>query len=111
MPFSTYCTHKGCGNYMQPYLDPSNDKIYCSSCDKELTNITHFIKAQMKSFKQFKPKKKVAFSIKCSACLVEDVPKLVNDQIMCGNCNKPLTNLSEPFKIILKQKLKSNQDN
>lgn len=107
MPFSTYCNHKGCGDYMEPYIDQANDKVYCSKCDNEITNLTHFAKTQMKSFKQFKPKKKLAFSVRCNNCSKEDCPKLLNNQIICPNCQKPITNLSEPFKLILKEKLKN----
>ena len=109
MPFSTFCIHKGCGTHMEPYID-QQDKVYCSVCDKELTNLTHFAKSQMKAFKQFKPKKKLAFSVKCTSCSKEDVPVINNNDIICGNCKKVLTNLSEPFKLMLKTELKKDKD-
>lgn len=107
MPFMTYCTNKGCGKQMEPYLDPKDDKVYCAECDRELPTITHFAKIQMKSFKQFKQKKSMSFAVKCKNCGKEDRPKLVKDDIVCAACNKPHTHLSEPFKIMLKEKLKT----
>ena len=59
MAFMTYCTNKGCGKQMEPYIDPKDDKVYCSDCDRELPTITHFTKVQMKSFRQFKQKKSI----------------------------------------------------
>lgn len=107
MAFSTNCTNKGCGQIQEPYIDPSNDKVYCSKCDKEIVNITYFTKSQMKSSKQYKPKNVVSFSVKCKKCGKEDRPKLVNNDIICVGCNKPLDHLSEPFKIMLREKLKT----
>lgn len=111
MPFSLQCTNKGCCQIMEPYLDPTNDKVYCSLCEKELPNVTYFTKAQMKSMKQYKQKKSTSFSVKCQSCGKEERPKLVNKDIVCPGCNKAHTNLSEPFKIMLREKLKTvNQD-
>lgn len=107
MPFATSCSNKGCGKHMEPYIDPKDDKVYCSACDKELSNITYFTKMQMKSNKQYKPKNTVSFMVKCSKCNKEDRPKLVNKDIVCPNCNKPHDHLSEPFKIMLREKLKT----
>lgn len=101
------CTAKGCGHVMEPYLDPKDDKVYCSKCDKEITNVTHFAKVQMKTLKQFRQKKVVSFAVKCQKCGKEDRPKLVGDDIVCIGCKKPLDHLSEPFKIMLREKLKT----
>ena len=92
---------------MEPYLDPKDDKVYCSICDKEISNVTHFTKIQMKTLKQYKEKKVISFAVKCQKCGKEDRPKLVDDDIVCRFCKKPLDHLSEPFKIMLKQKLKT----
>ncbi|HET8792659.1 MAG TPA: hypothetical protein VFM31_02610 [Nitrososphaeraceae archaeon] len=107
MPFMTHCTNKGCGKQMEPYIDPKDDKVYCADCDRELTTITHFAKIQMKSFKQFKQKKGMSFAVKCKNCGKDERPKIVKDDIVCPACNKPHTHLSEPFKIMLKEKLKT----
>ena len=107
MPFSLSCTNKGCGKTQEPYLDPKDDKVYCSLCDREITNISYFAKVQMKSLKQFRQKKTVSFSIKCNNCGKEDRPKLLQDDVICSGCSKPLNNLSLPFKNMLKEKLKN----
>jgi hypothetical protein len=101
------CTTKGCGKQMEPYLDPVTDKVFCSKCDNEITNVTHFAKVQMKTLKQFKEKKVIAFAVKCPKCGKEDRPKLVGEDIVCRGCQKPMTHLSEPFKIMLRDKLRT----
>lgn len=111
MAFSTNCTNKGCGKLQEPYIDLVTDKVHCSECDKEISNITFFAKAQMKSLKQYKSKNPVSFAIKCNKCGKEDRPKLINNDIICAHCQKPLDQLSEPFKIMLREKLKTaNKD-
>lgn len=104
------CTNKGCCKQMEPFIDPKTDKVHCSICDGELTNVTHFTKTQMKSLKQFRKKNSVAFGVKCNFCGKEDRPLLVQNDIVCPSCKKPHTNLSEPFKIMLKENLKSSKD-
>jgi hypothetical protein len=111
MPFSMTCTNRGCGDLMEPYLDPSTDKVFCSKCDKELVNITHFIKAQMKQFKQFKPKKNISFAVKCKKCNTEDRPLIKNKDIICPSCKAIHSHLSQAFKIMLMEQLKkASQD-
>lgn len=110
MPFAMFCVHKGCKgtvDQMEPYLDPNTDKVYCSRCDQELPNITHFVKVQMKQLKQFRAKQAVAFGTKCKSCGKEAQPVIVGDDIVCPGCKKPHTHLSEPFKRMLKDKLKT----
>jgi hypothetical protein len=107
MPFSMSCTTKGCGKTMEPYLDPKTDKVYCSACDNEMTNVTHFTKVQMKTLRQFKEKKVISFAVKCQKCGKEDRPKLVGEDIVCRSCKKTMDHLSEPFKIMLREKLKT----
>lgn len=107
MAFSMQCVHKGCADHMDPYIDPKEDKVYCSSCNRELTNVTYFTKVQLKNLKQFKPKTVVSFAVKCNNCGKEDRPKVVKDDIVCKSCNKAITNLSQPFKLMLKENLKN----
>lgn len=111
MPFSTFCINKQCGKQMEPYLDTKTDKVYCSICDQELTNITYFAKVQMKTLKQFKQKKQIAFGVKCQKCLRDAQPIVVDDDIVCPSCKQKHEHLSEPFKIMLREKLKTaNKD-
>lgn len=101
------CTNKGCGKQMEPYIDPKEDKVYCAECDKELSNVTYFAKVQMKALKQFKQKIATSFAVKCCNCGKEERPKIVKDDIVCPSCHKAHTHLSEPFKIMLREKLKT----
>jgi len=110
MPFSMFCNNKGCGQTMEPYIDPTDDKVYCSSCDNEILNTTHFMKVQMKTLKQFKRKQKIGFSIKCQKCSRENIPKIDKDKFLCQHCNIELNNISEPFKLLLKEKIKNSRE-
>src|SRR5580698_6084573 len=107
MGFSMPCSNKGCGKIQEPYLDVKDDKVYCSLCDKEIPGITYFVKVQMKSNKQFRQKQNKPFAVKCQRCGKEDRPKLVGKDIVCVGCNKSLDHLSEPFKIMLREKLRT----
>jgi len=109
--FQMNCTNKGCGQFQQPYIDPTDNKVYCSLCNKEIVNVSSFTKTQMKSMKQFKQKNTTSFAVRCDKCGQQERPILSNGDIFCGNCKKPLDNLSLPFKNMLKEKLsKSNPD-
>lgn len=104
------CTNKGCGKHMEPYIDPKTDKVYCAQCDGELTNLTYFAKMQMKGSKQYKQKNALSFMVKCTKCGKEDRPKLIGkdpQDVVCPHCRKSHDHLSEPFKIMLREKLKT----
>ncbi len=105
--FSIPCNNKGCGKVQEPYLDPKTDKVYCSVCDKEIDNVTYFAKVQMKTLKQYKQKVATSFAVKCDKCSKEARPLLVNDDVICAGCKKPLDKLSVPFRNMLKEKLKT----
>ena len=111
MPISLNCTNKGCGKSNEPYIDLSDNKVYCSLCEREITNVTIFTVNLMKSSKQVRQKKTTAFAIKCPKCSREERPKLLNNDVVCGACSKSLDNLSLAFKNMLKEKLKTiNKD-
>lgn len=107
MAFSTFCTTKGCGKIQEPYLDPQDNKVYCSICDSEITNLTPFVKSQMKANKQFRQKQPKPFAVKCGKCGREERPKLSGDDVVCGSCHQSLDNISPIFKNMLKEKLRS----
>lgn len=108
MAFSTFCTNKGCGKIQEPYIDPQTNKVFCSACDGEISNLTQFTKNQMKMSKQFRKKEPKPFAVKCGKCGREERPKLApKDDIVCGACGQSLDNLSPIFKNMLKDKLKS----
>lgn len=106
MAFTIQCNAKNCGNLQQPYLDKETDKVHCSLCDKEIVNVSIFVKNQMKQSKQFRQKKKVPFATKCKHCPAEERPKLVGDDIVCAACNKKMDHLQPSFALMLKDQLK-----
>ncbi len=118
MPVSLVCNNsytdgKGrqrtCGQ-VEPYIEPKTEKVFCPLCNNEMT-VTHFTKVTLKNLKQFKAKSTETFSVKCQKCGKEAQPKLANNTIVCPDCNKEHSHLSEPFKIMLKEKLKTaNKD-
>lgn len=95
-----------CGQ-MEPYMDPKTEKVYCSTCDTEILNINHFTKTTLKTLKQFRQKEPISFGVKCQNCGKEARPKAVNNDIVCPSCAKPHTHLSEAFKLMLKDALKT----
>lgn len=101
---------KTCGQ-IEPFMDPKTEKIYCPLCNNEMLNVSHFMKVTMKTLKQFKQKVTDTFVVKCTNCGTEAQPKVLNDNIVCSQCDKVHNHLSEPFKIMLKDKLKTtNRD-
>ena len=108
MAFTLPCTNKGCGKIQAPYIDLVDNKVYCSLCDKEIPGITPIVKNQMKMNKQFRQKQPKPFGVKCPRCGKDDRPRLMgNGDILCAGCGKPLDHLSEPFKIMLRDKLRT----
>jgi|SRR5271166_2476156 len=119
MPISLICNNtyqddkgktKKCGQ-VEPYMDQKTGQVFCPNCNSEITGVTHFMKTTMKTLKQFKQKLTVAFGVKCQKCNKEAQPKIVGKDIVCPGCGKPHEHLSEPFKIMLREKLKTaNRD-
>ena len=110
MPVSINCTNKGCGKFNEVVLDTKTDQVFCSVCDKEIANVSHFVKTQLKALKQVRRAKKQAFAIKCEHCKSEGMPKLVNDVFVCAMCSKTV-NVSKPFEPLLRKVIKEGQVN
>ncbi len=104
MPFSIQCNNKGCGQIQNPFLDKGTDKVFCSSCNGEITNVTIFAKNQMKSLGQFGTKKQKSFSIKCTSCSSQERPIKKENQYCCGKCKKELS-IPAAFKLMLDAQL------
>jgi Zn finger protein HypA/HybF involved in hydrogenase expression len=113
MPVSVICNNsykdgkkdKKCGE-TEPYMDPKTEKAYCPKCNKEVA-INHFQKTTMKTLKQFKEKSTDTFNVKCQNCGKEATPQKLNEEIVCPHCKKIHQHLSEPFKIMLREQLKT----
>ncbi len=104
------CTSKGCGQSQAPYLDKDTNKVYCSKCNQEISNVSPFAKSQMKFQKQFRQKEKKPFAVACNHCKHEDRPLLINGKIMCVACKKEITGLNKFFENMLKEQLKNSGD-
>ena len=119
MPLALNCmnTHvdkfgkkRTCGQ-VEPYMDPKTEQVFCPLCDNEMPNITHFTKVTLKNLRQFRTKPQIPFGVKCQKCGKEAQPAIVNDDIVCPSCSNPHSHLSEPFKMMLKDKLRTvNKD-
>jgi len=111
MAFITNCTTKGCRKEMQPYLNPLTNEVHCSECDAPIANIPVFTKNLMKTLGQVKKSAKVAFSIRCTKCKVEALPKISDtNKLVCVSCNSPL-NISKIYENQVREVIKKgNQD-
>jgi len=110
MAFLTNCTNRGCGKMQEPYLDQDTNEVFCSLCNQTITGITAFTKQQLKSLKQFKPKSKKSFAVKCNHCGKDERPMVVKNDLLCALCKKPLNHLTPTFKNMLKQQLEKMQE-
>ena len=110
MPVQLQCPHKGCMKVQEAWLDPKNDKVYCAACEREIENINHFVKVQLKTLRQYRPKNTTAFSVKCGNCSKESAPVLKNNDVVCSSCTKPLNHLSPIFRNMLKDQLSKKSD-
>lgn len=104
------CSAKGCGEMQTPYIDQKTNEVHCSVCDQVIVNVSDFTKRQMLSLKQFQPKKKETFAVKCNKCNKESCPRIVDDQVVCSECALPLDNLSPFFQNMLKTQLKESKE-
>lgn len=110
MPVQLQCPHKGCMKVQEAWLDPKTDKVYCALCEKEIPNVNHFMKVQLKTLRQFRPKNTAPFATKCGNCSKESTPVLDNNDVVCSSCLKPLNHLSPIFKNMLKDQLTKKRD-
>lgn len=100
MPYKTFCLK--CKAESEPFLDKDTDKVFCSKCEEEFA-ASHFVKIQLKTLKQFKPKNTKSFTVICSNCKAKDRPNLISGKLFCPKCKKEYNNLSEPYKYMLLQ--------
>jgi Zn finger protein HypA/HybF involved in hydrogenase expression len=101
--FLIHCDNKGCGKNTQAVINNEDNQVYCADCDKTITNVTQFTKAQLRNLKQVKRPKKESFSAKCHVCSHESLPKLVDDKLICGKCATHLVKIPKPFEILTKE--------
>ena|ERR1700733_6397385 len=107
--FSTNCTTKGCGKFMQPTLNTTTNEVHCSECGGVITNISSFTKASMKSLGQTKKGSKEAHAIRCNKCKIEALPKInAANKLACAQCGSEL-NVSKPFEVLVRQAIKTGK--
>jgi len=101
--FIINCDNKGCMKPQAAQLNVLSDEVICIECGKSITNISSFAKRQLKSMGQTTKNKKSTetYSVKCQACEAIGMPVFKNNQFICKSCQKEITNLSDPFKILL----------
>jgi Zn finger protein HypA/HybF involved in hydrogenase expression len=104
MAVSANCTN--CNTTTEPFMDPKNDKVYCGDCEEEM-QVSHFVKITMKSIKQFRQKQTISFGVKCQSCHKEARPVILDEKIVCPTCQNEHTHLSDSFKLMLKDRLKT----
>lgn len=111
MAFSITCTNKGCFDTMEPLLDTTDNKVYCSTCGKELNGITIFAKSQMKSLGQTMKNRKSqkVFSVSCDHCKKITQPKISGNKIICRECGEELK-LTPHFAAAVRAVMSSNGD-
>lgn len=109
MSFLINCDNRGCMKTQSPLLDLTTNTVVCAECHLVITNVTQFAKSQLKAMGQTTKRHKAqrSYAIKCSHCNVEELPTLVGEQFVCASCKQELTNISAPFKLILKDHIKN----
>ena len=73
MSMSVFCST--CKQLSGIALDKDDQKIYCQECDKEVTNVTSFVKNNLFHSKTFRVKNKsnAAFQVLCGKCNKKDI--------------------------------------
>lgn len=104
-----FCDNKGCGKESAVVIDKATKEVYCTECDKPITNVTVFAKNQLVSLGQVKRvvKSQKAFAVKCEPCQKEAPPELdrKTGNLICTFCKQEIKNISAPFKEMLKANL------
>lgn len=113
MTISIYCDNKGCFKQNEALLNVDNDEVLCAECGKSITNVTVFMKTQLRASGQIKRfnKKQQTFSVKCPFCEKESCPKLAEKQgLVCSQCGESLEDkLSKPYVLMIKDVLKTHR--
>jgi ribosomal protein L34E len=109
MGFRIFCDQKGCRKEMEPALDKTDNKVYCTECGKEIHCVTEFAKNQMVSLGMVKreSKRQQAFSVRCNKCNKENPPTLKKDRLHCAHCDAEIEGLSAPFALAIKEFLRA----
>lgn len=89
-----------CKKEMEPYLDKKSDLVFCDCCNADC-NANHFLKMQLKAFKQYREPKIESFAVICNNCNHKGTPVLKKNNVCCAKCSKPITTIGDAFKKML----------
>ena len=98
-----------CNTTQEIKLDPTTQKPICTSCRKEVTNLSAFTIRSMKDRKEFLEKKKQAFSFRCEKCNAIQPGALSKDKksIVCSICETRM-NVTEHMFVTFKGFIENN---
>jgi len=103
MPVIINCDNKGCMKPQAARLNLLDNSVLCDECGGAITNVTHFTKNTLKTLGQ--TTKRVehndTYAVKCDKCDVKGTPVFMQDKLMCKSCKKEISNISEPFRLML----------
>lgn len=98
------CTNKGCGKNTNPVLDIRDNLVYCGDCGKEISQVSSFMKSQLKSLGQVKKPSRPAYSVRCEKCKQESLPTIdINNVLVCAWCSNILKSIAKPFEILIRK--------
>ena len=110
--FTMTCT--ACKKDVDPVLDEKDKSepggvVVCPMCGEPMTNVSSFIKVQLKSFSQVRKTvvQQKAYAIKCSSCSATVQPKIKGKDFLCTSCGKAM-NISEAFKNLIRENVKKS---
>lgn len=90
MAMSVFC--KNCKNLSDICLDKNNDNVYCVECDHQISDVTIFVKNNLKGSRAFRQPKKTnsAFETVCSSCNKKGKPIVKDNKAFCFDCKKEI---------------------
>jgi DNA-directed RNA polymerase subunit RPC12/RpoP len=100
MSMSVFCPK--CQQLSGIALDQEDQLVYCQECDSQVTNITSFVKTNLKNSRTFRVKNKsnAAFQVVCAKCDKKDIPEIKGDDALCKHCNSKLSLTKQFIKTI-----------
>lgn len=110
-----YCDNKGCGLLQAATLNTETEEVICEKCGKPITNVTRFMKVQLKHAGQVRrnQKSQKAFSVRCHKCNTEGQPILGPDKItlLCSKCNSIFgdNDINRPFRHAIVEFLRTHR--
>lgn len=104
MAMSVFC--KTCKNLSDICLDKNDNNVYCVECDTKITDVTVFVKNNLKASNLFRQPKKTnsAFETICSYCNKKGKPFVKDNKAFCFDCKKEIKLSSHFLTALLNSK-------